>query len=183
MLGLVLGRPQLRLNLTGAALDLPPEAPPESGGGSHSFVPQHCVCTEKGTPASRNWKPDHQIFDRPQLDVMLLPYREGGGDSDSVPLLAVLHQGRHIDRRTDVWVDGAAQQLKRIPINWAKLDLTSLLVKGFVDTGVEDYLVKTHLAGHAAGHLTFALQQYGFNVIQDEFTLRRVWTRTERESE
>ena len=167
VLSLILGRPQLCLDLAGAALDLPPEAPPEGRGGAHGLVAQHSVSAEQGTPAGRNREPDDQVLDRPQLDVVFLPDGEGGGDSDGVALLAVLHEGRHVDGRTDVRVDGAAQQLKRVAIHGAELDLTRLLVEGLVDARMEDYLVKTHLAGHAVGHLTFALQQYGFDVVQD----------------
>ncbi len=98
---------------------------------------------------------------------MFLAYGEGGGDSDGVALFAVLHEGRHIDGGADVGVDGAAEQLKRVSVHRCELDLTGFLVEGLVDAGMEDNVVQTHLTRHAARHLTFALQQDGFNVVQD----------------
>lgn len=108
---------------------------------------------------------------------MLLPDTEGGGDPNRIPLLTKLHQCSHVDRRADIGVDRASQQLKWIPVDRAELDLPGLLVECLVDTGMEHHLIQTHLSGHAAGHLTFALQQYGFYVVQDHFTFRRIWRR------
>ena len=102
---------------------------------------------------------------------MLLPECEGSRHPHSVPLLAVLHQSVDVHRRANVRIYRATQQLKRVAIEWAKLEFPRRLVGGLVHTGVEHGVVEANLAGHATRHLTFALQQYGFNVVNVEPTL------------
>ena len=83
---------------------------------------------------------------------------EGASDPYRIPRLAIFHEGSHVDRGTDIWVNGTSEEFKGIAIYWFKFDFSGFLVEGLVDTRVEYNVVQSYLTRHAAGHLTFALQ-------------------------
>ena len=105
---------------------------------------------------------------------MFLSQRERSRYTNCVSLFAVLHESSDIHRRTDIGIDRTSQQLKGVPVKRAKLELSRSLVRCFVDTWMQHCVIETNLARHAGCHLTFALQQYGFNVVNEEPALRVV---------
>ena len=169
VLGLVLGRPQVDGHLARPALHLAPEAPPEGRGGTHGGRPERGVGEEQPRPSSGNRELEGEVRDRLEEEVELLPHAEGGRHAHGAAELVEVDLGADGERRGDVGVYGAPQELKGEPVDGLELDLAGGLVGGPVGAGVEHHVVQLQLPGHRRlGGVAPPLEEEGLDVVQLE---------------